>query len=184
MAPHSSRCQSPCTSVSARHVSYAEKELEPCMQKPSTMLFVDAAQPACQHVRPVTASPRHDAYTSNGIDLSRCRPLRRSHPCRRSAHPAWRVLQVMRLALQDAGMQAHELQALELHGTGTALGDPIELGAAASVLGGQAQAATGRPLSLSAAKSYLGHTEPAAGATSMYRAMQRCAFCPLPRCIC
>ena len=46
----------------------------------------------------------------------------------------------------------------------------VQMGAAAAVLGGP----HGPPcLSVSAAKSFYGHTEPAAGATAMYRAMHR-----------
>ena len=37
------------------------------------------------------------------------------------------LLQVMRLALVDAGQSPHDLAALEMHGTGTPLGDPIEV---------------------------------------------------------
>ena len=85
-------------------------------------------------------------------------------------------MQVMRLALQEASMQPQELGVLELHGTGTPLGDPIELGAAAAVLAGSSRSS---PLGLSAAKSYLGHTEPAAGAASMHRSIIRCRLLPL-----
>jgi hypothetical protein len=51
-----------------------------------------------------------------------------------------------------------------MHGTGTALGDPIEVTAACGVL-----LPPGRQLalSLSAVKSYLGHTEGAAGTAGM-----------------
>jgi hypothetical protein len=35
-------------------------------------------------------------------------------------------VQVIRLALADAGMMPGEVSALEMHGTGTPLGDPIE----------------------------------------------------------
>ena len=35
--------------------------------------------------------------------------------------------QVIRLALVDAGQSPHDLAALEMHGTGTPLGDPIEV---------------------------------------------------------
>ena len=85
------------------------------------------------------------------------------------------MLQVIRLALRDAELPPTELAALEMHGTGTALGDPIELGAAAAVLAGSPSQHRRSPLGLSAAKSYLGHTEPAAGASSMCRAILRCA---------
>jgi 3-oxoacyl-(acyl-carrier-protein) synthase len=39
--------------------------------------------------------------------------------------------EVMRLALSAASMSAQEVAGLQLHGTGTSLGDPIEMGAAA-----------------------------------------------------
>ena len=78
---------------------------------------------------------------------------------------------VIRLGLQDALLLASEMQSLEMHGTGTALGDPIEIGAAAAVLlGGPSRAA---PLELSAAKNQLGHGEPAAGTVGVCRALNR-----------
>ncbi|KAI8473976.1 MAG: thiolase-like protein, partial [Monoraphidium minutum] len=80
----------------------------------------------------------------------------------------------IRAALASAGAAASEVALLDLHGTGTPLGDPIEVGAATAVLlgGGGAKGAAapaggggGRaaPLLMSAAKSQLGHAEPAAG---------------------
>lgn len=78
---------------------------------------------------------------------------------------------VIRLGLQDAHLVAREMQSLEMHGTGTALGDPIEIGAVSAVLlGGPSRAA---PLELSAAKNQLGHGEPAAGAVGICRALNR-----------
>ena len=56
------------------------------------------------------------------------------------------------------------------HRTVSANASCVQVGAAAAVLGGPAGS---QHLSLSAAKSQLGHTEPAAGAASMHRAMQR-----------
>ena len=50
-----------------------------------------------------------------------------------------------------------------MHGTGTPLGDPIELGAATAVLRKSSLGPAGYPLRLAADKSWLGHTEPAAG---------------------
>lgn len=67
--------------------------------------------------------------------------------------------------LRDArlGFPGLDLSALELHGTGTALGDPIEIGAARAAHGGRA-------LVLGAGKATLGHAEPASGATGLVRA--------------
>ena len=40
-------------------------------------------------------------------------------------------------ALRDGGVEAHELAYVETHGTGTALGDPMEVGALRQVCVGQ-----------------------------------------------
>ena len=37
------------------------------------------------------------------------------------------MCQVIRLAMADAGMMPSEMAVLEMHGTGTPLGDPIEV---------------------------------------------------------
>ena len=47
---------------------------------------------------------------------------------------------------------------MQMHGTGTALGDPIEVGAIALVLSDAV-----RPLAVMASKPWSGHAEPAAG---------------------
>lgn len=61
--------------------------------------------------------------------------------------------QVIRQALHNIHATVH---ALSTHGTGTPLGDPIEVQAALGALGGSAR-------TLLASKSQAGHTEPAAG---------------------
>lgn len=57
--------------------------------------------------------------------------------------------------------EANWLVLLQMHGTGTPLGDPIEIGAATSVY---LSANRQESLTLSSSKSSVGHAEPAAGA--------------------
>ncbi|MDG6109127.1 type I polyketide synthase [Dactylosporangium aurantiacum] len=70
-------------------------------------------------------------------------------------------------ALADARVAPGDIDLLEAHGTGTALGDPIELAAAWSVLG--RGRAPGRPLHLGSVKSVVGHCESAAGVVALIK---------------
>ncbi|KAK9815594.1 hypothetical protein WJX72_006498 [[Myrmecia] bisecta] len=76
---------------------------------------------------------------------------------------------VIRAALAVGSLQASQVSSLQMHGTGTPLGDPIEVGAAAAVL---INSSTSRavPLAASIAKSWIGHTEPAAGVMGLLHA--------------
>jgi 3-oxoacyl-[acyl-carrier-protein] synthase II len=70
--------------------------------------------------------------------------------------------EVIRAALDDAGVSPEEIGYVEAHGTGTALGDPIEVGAIDAILGsGAGERRT--PLALGSVKTRLGHLEAAAG---------------------
>ena len=77
--------------------------------------------------------------------------------------------QVFRQALKAAGVEPGAIAALQMHGTGTPLGDPIEVGAAAAVLTTgkvSSRGATVRealPFTLQSSKSSSGHAEPASG---------------------
>ncbi|KAK9803914.1 hypothetical protein WJX72_004698 [[Myrmecia] bisecta] len=73
---------------------------------------------------------------------------------------------VIRGALATAQIQPQAVSYLEMHGTGTPLGDPIEVGAAGAVLQGGVH-----PVRFTAAKSRLGHAEPAAGAVGIMQLM-------------
>ena len=74
--------------------------------------------------------------------------------------------------MQGAVLQPTVIQGLSMHGTGTPLGDPIEVGAAAAVLCSPSHATHSRqqPLALEASKSHQGHAEPAAGLIGLLHA--------------
>jgi 3-oxoacyl-(acyl-carrier-protein) synthase/acyl carrier protein len=65
-------------------------------------------------------------------------------------------------AFSSSGILPDSASALEMHGTGTALGDPIEIGAITAVFRNNA-----RVLRLEAAKATALHAEPAAGAVGL-----------------
>jgi len=74
---------------------------------------------------------------------------------------------VMRTALRQGSNHAENLSALQMHGTGTGLGDPIEVGAIGEVIGNKAGF---MPVVLTAAKSWSGHSEAAAGIVGLSHA--------------
>jgi myxalamid-type polyketide synthase MxaC len=74
---------------------------------------------------------------------------------------------LLREALQNAGVTAAEIGHIETHGTGTALGDPIEVEAIADVL--QDGRPVNRPCWLGAVKSNFGHLEGAAGVAGLIK---------------
>jgi len=89
--------------------------------------------------------------------------------------------EVIRLALRDAGVHPSEVDFVETHGTGTALGDPIEARALAAVFG--SSHSHERPLWLGAVKANIGHCEPAAGIAGLIKAvlaLQRAELPPHP----
>lgn len=82
---------------------------------------------------------------------------------------------VVRAALQTSQLEGWQVSALQMHGTGTALGDPIEIGAAhASLVQDEGRVNGNRdrtqPLVLLASKSWMGHAEPGAGVAGLIHA--------------
>ena len=74
---------------------------------------------------------------------------------------------VIRAALAAAGVDPHEVSYLESHGTGTSLGDPIEVRAAAAVLCKDRPHEL--PLAIGSIKTNIGHLEAAAGVAGLLK---------------
>lgn len=77
--------------------------------------------------------------------------------------------QVIKAALRAAQLEPEAIDYIEAHGTGTPLGDPIEVDALKSVFG--ARPTEGPPLHLGSVKTNFGHLEPAAGIAGLLKAV-------------
>ncbi|MGW4058214.1 type I polyketide synthase [Amycolatopsis sp. NPDC004747] len=75
-------------------------------------------------------------------------------------------VEVIRRALADAGASPADVDFLEAHGSGTPLGDEIELGALGEVFGDRP---VSRPLTVGAVKTNIGHTHTAAGIAGLIK---------------
>ncbi|MQS14926.1 acyltransferase domain-containing protein [Streptomyces kaniharaensis] len=75
--------------------------------------------------------------------------------------------ELLRAALCNAGVGAHDVGYVELHGTGTPVGDPVEAAALGAVLG--AGRTAGRPLLVGSAKTNVGHLEGASGIVGLVK---------------
>ncbi|WP_131810943.1 type I polyketide synthase, partial [Mycolicibacterium monacense] len=90
--------------------------------------------------------------------------------------PAQQAL--MRQALAASQLGPADIDYIEAHGTGTALGDPIELDALSAVFGDRGDAA---PLVLGSVKTNLGHLESGAGITGFIKTVLSVRYGYIPK---
>ncbi|MDG5806141.1 polyketide synthase [Streptomyces ossamyceticus] len=80
-------------------------------------------------------------------------------------------------AFAQVEFEPSDVDYLEAHGTGTRVGDRVEIAAVAQVYGAVARR---RPLDISSAKAFFGHTFAAAGATGLLRALHAVRTATVP----
>lgn len=76
---------------------------------------------------------------------------------------------VIKSAIKSANLKPEDINYIESHGTGTAIGDPIEIGALADVFG--TSHSKQKPLIVGSVKANIGHLEPAAGIAGLIKAV-------------
>ena len=115
---------------------------------------------------PVAAVIRGSAVNQDGRSAGLTAPNGRSQQA------------VMRRALSAAGVDPKHVGYLEAHGTGTPLGDPIELDAVNAVYGSPRE--TGRSLAIGSIKTNFGHLEAAAGVAGLMKTVLALRYGRIP----
>ncbi|NOU50885.1 SDR family NAD(P)-dependent oxidoreductase [Pseudoalteromonas sp. JBTF-M23] len=77
--------------------------------------------------------------------------------------------QLLKKTLAIAGLNGSDIDYAEAHGTGTAVGDPIEVNALGKALGKDLERAKDNPCLIGSVKSNIGHTEPTAGLAGLIK---------------
>lgn len=86
---------------------------------------------------------------------------------------------LLREAYRNAGVAVEEVGMIEAHGTGTSLGDPIEMEALGEVFGSRSPQVS--PIAVGSVKTNLGHTEAASGMAGLLKAALSLHHRQIPR---
>ncbi|KAF1979110.1 putative polyketide synthase [Bimuria novae-zelandiae CBS 107.79] len=134
-----------CKTFSADADGYARGEAINC-------IYIKKLDDALRDGDPVRAVIRATALNCDGKTAGLTNPSSAAHEG------------MMRVAYESAGLDVRETAYVECHGTGTAVGDPLETVAIGNVFGGEG-------LYIGSVKPNVGHSEGASGLTSLIKAV-------------